>query len=87
MHMHMPQAHAAHLVEDDPLDLAHDLRAAVEHRAENLGGHHEARGVDVDGHVARHQPHVAKLLLELAVLLIRERLRAERAPGRGMSGA
>jgi len=67
-------AHVVHLVEDDPLHLAHHLAPAVEHRAQDLRRHHEAARVHVDGHVAREQAHVAELLLELAVLLVGQRL-------------
>ena len=54
--------------------LAHDLGAAVEHRTENLRRHDEARRVGVDGDVARHEADVGELLLQVAELLVRERL-------------
>ena len=65
-----------HLVEDHPLDLADDLAPSVEHVAQDLSRHHQARGVHVDIAVARHQPDllVTKLRRELPVLLIRQRL-------------
>lgn len=50
--------HVVHLVKDDPLDVADDVRAAVEHAAEDLGGHDQAGGFGADGHVAREQAHV-----------------------------
>jgi hypothetical protein len=37
-------------------------------------GHDEARGVGVDGHVSSHQAHVPELLLQVAVLLVTQRL-------------
>ena len=47
----------------------------VQHGPQDLGGHDDAGGVGIDGHVARHQAHVAELLGELPVLLVAQRLR------------
>eukprot|EP00982_Pelagococcus_subviridis_P016417 31477-Pelagococcus_subviridis.AAC.9 len=71
--------HVVHLVEDDPLDLSHDLAPAVQHPAQDFRRHHDARRVFVDAHVARHETHLragvaAKLLRELSELLVRQRL-------------
>ena len=41
-----------HLVEDDDAEAVERRRAAVDHVAEDLGGHHDDRGVAVDGVVA-----------------------------------
>lgn len=43
----------------------------------NLGGHNEAGGRWINGHITRHQTHVVKLLVQLTVLLI----------GQGLDGA
>lgn len=71
-------AHKVHLVENDKGDLAHHLGAAKEHVAQNLGGHDQARGVRRQIIVARHEADVAKLLAELAILLIRQCLDGRR---------
>jgi hypothetical protein len=63
-----------HLVEDDPLNIAHNVAPAVQHAAQDLGGHNEAGGVGVDGHVPGHEAHVSELLLEVAELLVAQRL-------------
>ena len=62
------------LVEDDPGHLAHDFGAAVQHGAQDLGGHDQTAGGGVDGDVARHQADVAELSFEVAVLLVAEGL-------------
>ena len=67
-------SHVMNLVEDDPTNLAHDLAAAVQHRAKHLRGHDETRRALVDDGVAGHQAHVAELVLELPELLVGERL-------------
>ncbi len=66
--------HVVDFVEDEPLDLAHNLRAAVQHRPQNLRRHDEARRVRVDSDVAGHQANVAELLEQVAVLLVGQRL-------------
>lgn len=67
-------AHVVDLVEDDPLDFAHDLAAAVEHVPQDFRRHDQARCARVDRHVTGHQTNVAELLVELSVLLVRQRL-------------
>jgi hypothetical protein len=62
------------LVKDDELDVADDVCAFVEHRAEDLRRHDEQRSRRVDAHVASDDANVAKRVFELAVLLIWERL-------------
>ena len=47
----------------------------VQHGAQDLGGHDDAARAGVDAHVARHEAHVAKLLGQLAELLVAQRLR------------
>ena len=54
------QTHVMDLVEDHPLDLAHELMPAVEHVAQDLGRHYKARGVDIHVDIARHQPDIAR---------------------------
>ena len=73
-HASVRVAHVVNLVEDDPSHLAHHLSALVEHRAEHLGGHHQARGVLVYDGVAGHEADVLELLVQLAEFLIGERL-------------
>ena len=51
-------SHVVHLVKDDPLDLAHELVAPVEHVAQDLCRHHKARRLDVHIDVAGHQAHL-----------------------------
>ena len=48
----------------------------VEHVAEDLGGHHHHLGLPVEAHITGEQPHPlgAKLLAEIAQLLVGERL-------------
>jgi hypothetical protein len=75
-------AHVVDFVKDDPGHLAHDLGAAVEHVAQNLGGHHQAGRARVYGRVAGHQADVLELLQQLAVLLVRQRF-----DGRGVDHA
>lgn len=67
-------AHVVHLVEDDPGDLFGDLGAAVEHAAEDLGGHHETGRVLVLRDVAGDQADVFEDLAELSVLLVAQGL-------------
>ena len=62
-----------HLVEDDPLHVADEVRAAVQHRSQNFRGHDEARRVRLDAHVPREQPDV-ELLPEIAKLLVADGL-------------
>ena len=47
-----------HLVEDDPLDVADDVGALVQHAAQDLGGHDEAGRLRLDARVAGQQPHL-----------------------------
>ena len=61
-------SHVVDLVEDDPADLAGDLRSSVEHGPQDLGRHDEAGGRRVDGHVPGDEADVGKLFVELAVL-------------------
>lgn len=61
-------------IEDDPSDFLENLGASVKHSAENLGGHDKARGVRAERDVAGHQADVLKLLAELSVLLVAQRL-------------
>ena len=67
-------AEHVHLVEDDPLDLAHQSRAGEDLQPQYLGGHDEAARVLVDGDVARDEADVAEEQLQLAVLLVGQRL-------------
>ena len=67
-------AEHVHLVEDDPLDLAHQSRAGEDLQPQYLGGHYEAARVLVDGDVARDEADVAEEQLQLAVLLVGQRL-------------
>jgi hypothetical protein len=67
-------AEQVHLVEDDPLDLAHQGRAGESLQPQYLGGHDEAARVLVDGDVACDETDVAEEQLQLAVLLVRQRL-------------
>ena len=46
------------LVENDPLNVPDHVGAAVQHRAEDLGGHDKARGGGIDLHVAGDQADV-----------------------------
>lgn len=50
------------------------------HASQHLGGHDDARRIRVEGDVPGHQAHVPKLLVQLAVLLIAQRLRGETTP-------
>jgi hypothetical protein len=42
----------------------------VQHAPKDFRGHDQAAGIGIDGDIACHQPHIPKLLLELAVLLV-----------------
>lgn len=61
-------------IENDPSHFLENLGASVEHSAENLGGHDEARGIRAERDVAGHQADVLELLAELSVLLVAQRL-------------
>jgi len=61
-------------VEYNPRYFFQDFGAAVEHSAENLGGHDETRGVRGERDVAGHEADVGELLAELTVLLVAEGL-------------
>ena len=67
-----------HLVEHDPLHLPNYVPTSVQHRPKHLRRHHDARTVRIDGRVARHQSHVAKLFAQFAKLLITQRLERRR---------
>jgi len=71
-------AHVVDLVKDDPRDFAHNLRAAVQHGAQNLGRHHQARRTGIDRHVTRHQADIVELGGKLTVLLVRQGLDGRR---------
>lgn len=58
------------LVEHNELRLPGGGAPPVKHRPQNLGGHHETRGIGVDGDIARHQAHISELLRQLPVFLI-----------------
>ena len=47
-----------HLVEYDPLNVANDVGALVEHAAQDLGGHNQAWRLGLDADVARQQAHL-----------------------------
>lgn len=66
--------HVVNLIEDHPAHLAHDLAAAVQHVPQDLGGHDQARGRGIDGHIARDQTDVLELVGELAELLVGQSL-------------
>mmetsp|Transcript_16843 Transcript_16843/g.64133 ORF Transcript_16843/g.64133 Transcript_16843/m.64133 type:complete len:565 (-) Transcript_16843:922-2616(-) len=73
-----------HLVEDDPLQVAHKICPAIQHASQDLRRHHHARRVRVDTDVARHDAHVVAVPRpEIAVLLVAQRLdrRSVHAPG------
>ena len=67
-------AHVVDLIEHDPCNFAHNLRTAVKHRTQNLGGHNQTGGGRVDCDISSHQSNVAKFGLELTVLLVTQRL-------------
>lgn len=52
-----------HLIEDNPLDVADEIGAPVEHGAKNLRGHDEARRFRIDGHVPCDQAHIPEASL------------------------
>ena len=83
---HLRVVDIMHFVEDDELDIPYQVRALVEHAAQNLRGHDEAVGFWIDLDVSRQYAYRggAKRLLEVAVLLVRERLdrRSVDGPGR-----
>lgn len=47
-----------HLIEHDPLDVADDIGALVQHAAQDLGGHDQARGLRLDAHIPGQQAHL-----------------------------
>lgn len=53
-----------YLIVDHPCNLSHHFASSIEHRSEDFRCHDEARGTGIDGNIARHQPNVAKFLLE-----------------------
>lgn len=57
----------------------------VQHVAQDLGGHHDAHCIGVDGDVSRHQANIRELLLQLAVLLVAQSLHQQHTSclGRG----
>mmetsp|Transcript_8957 Transcript_8957/g.23121 ORF Transcript_8957/g.23121 Transcript_8957/m.23121 type:complete len:409 (-) Transcript_8957:529-1755(-) len=71
-------SHVVHLVKHYPSHLTANLRSAVEHGPQDLGGHDHARGVWVDRHISRHQADVLELVLQVAVLLITQGLDGRR---------
>ena len=70
------QAHldVVDLIEYDDAGLCNNLRAVVQHRAENFCCQNQARSIWVDCDVPSHQPHIRELFHELFVLLIAQRL-------------
>lgn len=71
------------LVEDGVLEVPDNVRATVEHGAEDLGGHHETRGGLVELKVARDQPNVTKCALEVTILLVAQSFDGGRVDGSG----
>ena len=63
-----------YLVEHHPLHVPDEIRAAVQHRAQNLRGHDQTRGVRSDADVAGEQTDVEPGALEVAELLVRDGL-------------
>ena len=73
-------------IEYDKFDVTNKICSFVQHAAQNLRGHNEAIGFWIDLDVSRQYAYRggAKRLLEVAVLLVRERLdrRSVDGPGR-----
>ncbi len=65
-----------HFVEHDETEVVQEPRAAVDHVAQDLGGHHDDGGVTVDRVVPGQQAHVVLAVHgdEVTELLVRERL-------------
>lgn len=61
------------LVKDDPLQIADDIRAVVQHRSQNFSRHDQTRSLGVDLNVARKQANISEGRLEISELLVRER--------------
>ena len=70
----MSVVHVVHFVENDPFEIVQGLRASVQHGAQYLGGHDETGRVGRYLYVAGDETHVVEYALELAELLIGERL-------------
>ena len=49
--------------------LADNFRAIVQHGAQDLRGHDQARGIRIDGDIASQQSHVPELLIQLPIFL------------------
>ena len=83
---HFCVVHIVDLVKDNKLDVTNKVSALVKHASQNLRGHDEAIGFWIDLDVSRQYAYRggAKRLLEVAVLLVRERLdrRSVDGPGR-----
>ena len=67
-------AHVVNLIVDHPGYFAENVAAAVQHASQNLRRHHQHRRVGVDRDISSHEAHVGELLLQIAVLLVAQRL-------------
>ena len=66
----LPKLYAFHSFCPPCPHLSQQLRAPVDHGAQDLCRHDDAKGVGVKHHIASHQADVAKLFCQLAVLLV-----------------
>ena len=68
-----------YLIEDDPLQVADDVRAVVQHGAEDFRRHDQTRGLGFQLNVAGYQTDIAKCLLEISELLVGQHLQGKLA--------
>ena len=58
------------LIENDPLDLSHNLTASINHVPQDFCCHDETCCILVDGDITCNQTHIIEFFLQLSVLLI-----------------
>ena len=62
-----------YFIKDDPLNVTNQVRALVQHGAQDLRGHDKTGRLRIDLDIARQKADVFESDFEIAVLLIRER--------------
>ena len=58
-----------HLIEDHPFDIADEVRTAIQHRSQNLGGHYETGRVRLNADISRQEADI-KLLAKIPEFLV-----------------
>ena len=66
-------SHVMDFIKYNPADLSGDLGASVQHGAQDLRGHDEARGIRINCDVTGHETNIRKFFTEIPILLITKR--------------